>query len=63
MKKKKIYGLLAGSVAAAGLLSACGGNDSSQSEGDSEVVELDYWRSSETGRPDYEAFMSVVERF
>ncbi|MDX6154383.1 ABC transporter substrate-binding protein [Marinococcus sp. PL1-022] len=58
--KKPVAASLAG-VLALGGLAACG-NDSG-SGGDDDVVTLSYWKSADTGRPDFEAFMEVVNKF
>lgn len=58
--KKPVAASLAG-VLALGGLAACG-NDS-DSGGDDDVVTLSYWKSADTGRPDFEAFMEVVNKF
>lgn len=58
--KKPVAASLAG-VLALGGLTACG-NDSG-SGGDDDVVTLSYWKSADTGRPDFEAFMEVVNKF
>lgn len=58
--KKPVAASLAG-VLALGGLTACG-NDSG-SGGDDDVITLSYWKSADTGRPDFEAFMEVVNKF
>lgn len=58
--KKPMAASMAG-VLALGGLAACGNN--SGSGGDDDVVTLSYWKSADTGRPDFEAFMEVVNKF
>ncbi|WP_022792920.1 extracellular solute-binding protein [Marinococcus halotolerans] len=59
--KKPVAASLAGALALGGL-AACG-NESGSGGGDDDVITLSYWKSADTGRPDFEAFMKIVNKF